>query len=317
MATTLNNQATMHAVTKTTSLDCFPDEPAHLFHFQSRYDSETFQGIMPDTGAAGISTAGENQVRALQKIIPNTKIDTSTAGQHRVRFGDNPESVSLGTVSVETPFGIIDFQIVPANTPFLLCLSDMDKHGVYLNNILNTLVHKGKGHPVVRKWGHPWLLLNEPEKTIAWCHLTETELRQLHRRFGHPAAERLYKVLARAGHDDLKHDVIEKITKFCHQCQMHGGTPGRFRFTLRDDVDFNYRILVDVMYIKGKPVIHAIDEATSFQAARFLHNMTAKATWDTIRAMWIDTYMLDPLTSSSPTPEPTLQQRNSSTTPVA
>lgn len=281
----LNNQATMYAMTSTDPFEQPPNEPASLFHFQSRYDSETFQGIMPDTGAAGISTAGENQVKALQKKIPSTKIDTSTAGQHRVRFGDNPESISLGTVAVETPFGSIDFQVVPANTPFLFCLSDMDKYGVYLNNILNILVYRGKGYPIIRKWGHPWFLLDDLEKTIAWNHLTETELRQLYRRFGHPVVERLYKVLTRAGYDDLEHEVIEKINKFCHQCQMHGGNPGRFRFTLHDDVDFNYRVLVDVMYLDGKPVIHAIDEATSFQAARFLQNMTAKATWNTIRAM--------------------------------
>ena len=293
----LNNQAALHTITQ---IDMFDEQytnqeqqPAQLFHFRSRYDSAIFQGIMPDTGAAGVSTAGKNQVQALQKVM-DIEVDTSTAGQHRVRFGDNPENASLGTVGVETPFGTINFQVVPTDTPFLFCLSDMDKHQVYLNNLRNVLVHKGKEYPVVRKWGHPWLLLKEPEKTLAWCHLTETELRQLHRRFGHPAAERLYKVLSRAGHEDLDYNTLARIVKFCHQCQMHGGAPGRFRFTLRDDIDFNYRVLVDVMYLNGKPVVHVIDEATAFQAARFLHNVTAKATWDAIRAMWIDTYVGPP-----------------------
>ncbi|RDI80451.1 hypothetical protein Vi05172_g9653 [Venturia inaequalis] len=30
-----------------------------IFHFQYRYSDEIFQGILLDTGAAGISTAGE------------------------------------------------------------------------------------------------------------------------------------------------------------------------------------------------------------------------------------------------------------------
>jgi len=60
------------------------------------------------------------------------------------------------------------------------------------------------------------------------------------------------------------------LTKFCHQCQMHGNAPGRFKFTLRDDLEFNYQVLVDVMFIDGKPILHVIDAATSFQAARFL-----------------------------------------------
>ncbi|KAI0996519.1 hypothetical protein K3495_g11663, partial [Podosphaera aphanis] len=48
------------------------------------------------------------------------------------------------------------------------------------------------------------------------------------------------------------------------------------------------------MYINSRPVLHAVDEATSFQAARFLPNITAKTTWDTLRAMWIDMYVGPP-----------------------
>jgi hypothetical protein len=36
--------------------------------------------------------------------------------------------------------------------------------------------------------------------------------------------------------------------------------------------------MVNVMYINGKPVLHAVNEATLFQAARFLANMQARTT---------------------------------------
>ena len=170
----------------------------------------------------------------------------------------------------------------------------MNKHNVYFNNVQNVLVHDSDEYPIVRKWGHPWFLIDEPERSIAWCHLTETELRQLHRRFGHPAAERLYRLLDRAGYEDVNKAVITKLTKFCHQCQMHGSNPGRFRFTLRDDIEFNYQVLVDVMFLNAKPVLHIIDTATSFQAARFLRNMMAKEVWDNLRLAWIDTYVGPP-----------------------
>ncbi|KAI1668236.1 Integrase core domain protein [Pyrenophora tritici-repentis] len=39
------------------------------------------------------------------------------------------------------------------------------------------------------------------------------------------------------------------------------------------------------MYIDSKPVLHAVDEATAFQAARFLIDIKASTTWDTLRAM--------------------------------
>ncbi len=47
------------------------------------------------------------------------------------------------------------------------------------------------------------------------------------------------------------------------------------------------------MYLDGKPVLHAVDVATAFQAGRFLHSMSAKDTWEALRQCWIDIY-LDP-----------------------
>jgi hypothetical protein len=37
------------------------------------------------------------------------------------------------------------------------------------------------------------------------------------------------------------------------------------------------------MYLEGKPVLYVVNEATAFQAAKFLRDMSAKSTWDTLR----------------------------------
>ena len=103
---------------------------------------------------------------------------------------------------------------MPTNTPFLLCLKDMDHHGIFFNNVENMLIQGGKEFPIVRKWGHPWLLLNKQETVVHY--LTETELRQLHRRFGHPAAGRLHKILNKAGYEDVDKAIIHRINKYCH-----------------------------------------------------------------------------------------------------
>ncbi|PVH90773.1 hypothetical protein DM02DRAFT_577620, partial [Periconia macrospinosa] len=274
----LNDQSTLHSVTK---LDIF-NEPkeSSAFSFDDRYSANVFHGIMPDTGAAGVSTAGEPQVRALQQLDSSVQIDQSTAGQHTIRFGKGT-AISLGTIRVQTPLGYITFHVVPANTPFLFCVGDMDKLGGD-NRV-----------PVVRKWGHPWLLLHQLEKSVAWSHLTESELRQLHRRFGHPSVHRLLRVLQRAGHE-VEVKAIEHLTKYCHHCQMNQKSPGRFKFTLKDDYDFNFSIIIDVMYLSGKPVLQVIDFSTSFQAARFLKDMSARNTWDTLRLCWIDVYLGPP-----------------------
>jgi hypothetical protein len=75
---------------------------------------------MPDSGAAGVSTAGKPQVVALQKLDPIVSIDISIAGNHKIRFGKG-EAMFIGIIQVSTPLGNIMFYVLPTNTPFLYC----------------------------------------------------------------------------------------------------------------------------------------------------------------------------------------------------
>jgi hypothetical protein len=267
----------------------------------SRYTTDVFLGIVVDTGASKKSTAGYGQFWALQQSNPamELELDTSTKGQVTVQFGIGSTS-SIGTANVHTPIGEVQFHIVDANTPFLLCLADMDKLQVYYNNIRDVLVTRTREVPVVRRFGHAFLLCNSSLQAYLLesfesnpCYLTEPELQRLHRRFGHPSVERLLKLLGRAGHDTNK-KTLEHLTKYCHFCQKHGKSPGRFRFTLRDDIEFNYCIIVDIMYISGSPLLHVVDEGTRFQAGRWLQDISAKHTWEVLRMCWIDTYLGPP-----------------------
>ncbi len=82
------------------------------------------------------------------------------------------------------------------------------------------------------------------------CLLIEIELRRLHRRFDHLSARRLYEILERFDHE-VKHRAIEHLIKFCHHCQLHDKSFGRFIFSIRDeDIQFNYSIVVDILYMK-------------------------------------------------------------------
>ena len=85
---------------------------------------------MPDTGAAGVSTTGQLQFHALQKIDPRIQLDTSTAGVHSIVFGKGSVEKSKGTIQVGTPIRVIAFHVMGTTTPFLLCLDDIDQLGV-------------------------------------------------------------------------------------------------------------------------------------------------------------------------------------------
>ena len=267
----------------------------------TRYTSNTFYGVVIDTGASQRSTAGYEQYLAYTKTY-SEKIDTLRAGMVRVQFGIGTTS-SIGSIIIQTSIGKVEFHIVQADTPFLLYLADMDTLGVYYNNITDTLITPTGSIPVTRRFGHPFLLWKEtlePFITESFlqdpCLLTTVELQRLHHRFGHPAADRLHRLLERAGHEDINKKSIEHLTKYCSHCQLHGKSPGRFKFTLRADQNlvFNFSIFVNVMYIDGNPILHIIDEATRFQAAKWLQDLSAKHTWETLRYCWMDTYLGPP-----------------------
>ena len=253
---------------------------------------------MIDTGASRKSTAGHKQLQALQRS-QHIELDTSTKGTVTVQFGLGSTS-SIGSVVVTTPIGDIQFHVVEAHTPFLLSLADMDTLGVYFNNLTDQLVTRQGNVPVVRRFGHSFLLwdtslyhfLTESFNTNP-CFLTDIELKRLYCRFGHPSVDRLQRVLERAGHD-VDRKALKELTIYCEHCQRYGKPPHRFKFTLRDDCTFNHSIIIDIMYINGKPILHVVDEETRYQAGRWLPNISAKQTWETLRLCWIDTYLGPP-----------------------
>jgi transposase InsO family protein len=337
LAGILANASTFHQLTGEDPLREQQQEkeaPEDIFTLNSRYSAAVFHGIMPDSGAAGHSTAGRPQFNALQRQLPSITLNTEVP-KATITFGNGKPITSLGITSVPTPLGTMDFHVIEADTPFLLCLQDMDRMGISFDNLGNILrkklgtngiklgINKSGNNgiklgtnpqqndltvPIVRKWGHPWMELT-PEKALT-AYLTTTEIKRIHRRFGHPSVTRLYKVLTTAGHS-VEIQALEFLTKVCHHCQMNAPSPTRFRFTLKDDYEFNYEVIVDIMYLAGsqqgsqlagqlagqqgkQPVLHVVDTATAFNAARFLKDITARHVWETLRLCWIDVYQGPP-----------------------
>ncbi|KAI1004170.1 hypothetical protein K3495_g4047 [Podosphaera aphanis] len=114
----------------------------------NRYNDQTFHGILLDTGAAGVSTAGRLQVKALQEL-PGIRVDTTTKGNHKIRFGAG-DATLIGTIRVPTQIGTIEFEALPTNTSFLLCLKNLDRLGTALDNVNDVLCQNGRKFPIVR-----------------------------------------------------------------------------------------------------------------------------------------------------------------------
>ena len=82
---------------------------------------------MIDTGASKKSTAGYRQYLTYKATTnDNTDINTTQTGAVNVQFGIG-STASIRSVAVKTPIGLVDFHVVKADTPFLLCFVDIDK----------------------------------------------------------------------------------------------------------------------------------------------------------------------------------------------
>jgi hypothetical protein len=56
---------------------------------------------------------------------------------------------------------------------------------------------------------------------------------------------------------------------------------------IKDECNFNYEIVIDVVQLNGISVLHVIGTGTSFQSARFLKSLSARDTWDALYQCWI------------------------------
>ncbi|OHW98906.1 hypothetical protein CSPAE12_02415, partial [Colletotrichum incanum] len=71
--------------------------------------------------------------------LTNTLLKSSKAGRANICFSNRERILLSGTIVVPTPFRPINFYVVPINTPFLLCLTDIDRIRIFFNNLTNII----------------------------------------------------------------------------------------------------------------------------------------------------------------------------------
>ena len=92
-----------------------------------RYTPKEFYGVMIDTGASKKSTAGYGQYLAYKATTnENADIDTTQTGAVNVQFGISLTAL-IRLVTVKTLISLVNFYIVKVDTPFLLCLTDINR----------------------------------------------------------------------------------------------------------------------------------------------------------------------------------------------
>ncbi len=278
---------------------CMKNIDSFTYMIIDRYTFAVFYDIMIDSRASVRSIVDYEQYLAFIKDI---SINLNHIKIEAVNVQFEIESVlSLKSITIDISIELIEFHVIKTDTSFLLSLADMNRLKVYFNNVENILfmIIKNRNLSMIRRFDHDFLLWKNSYFLHSYitqsfnfylCYLTDVELRQLHRRFDHSSIMKLHDLLERFDHD-VEKAALEKLTKFCTFCQKYAKSSERFKFTLKDEINFNYSIIVDVMYIENNLILHVVDDVTRFQVARWLQSISARHTWDMLRLCWIDVYL--------------------------
>jgi hypothetical protein len=146
-----------------------------------------------------------------------------------------------------------------------------------LSGIVNDLQVslKMRHHSIILKYGSVFLLWNIFAQILiveffneSFCMLIEIELRRLHWRFDHSSIRRLQVILDRSYHN-VDSKTIDYLIKYCHYCQVHEKFWNRLSFTLKNDLEFNYNVIVNIFYLEiksdvNKSILHVMNETTRF-----------------------------------------------------
>ena len=268
---------------------------------------QPLQGFCVDIGAPK-SVVGQNQLKHTLQYIGRSSIPRMHSN-NTYRFGDvTVRTVGTVEIMLATPPTVPDIpvlmDIVPVNVPALLGLDILDSEELYADNVTNRLVHRhvvsnnngilqylDKWHvPLSRHDNHLYAAMSFPH----FLFYTTTQLEKMHRQFAHPSASKLFNLLKRAGTEAVDAKTFKRIRDIvarCEPCQRIHNAPVRFRVSIgHEHVRFNARAYIDIMYLDGKPVLHIVDEATRFSAARFLPKVSTDAVWDSLILCWSSVY---------------------------
>lgn len=268
-----------------------------------RTKDDVFRGVLIDTGCNLRSTISTRELKRYMSTYDTVpEIIWKKSGSIR---GISGVIECLGKTRLPVPFpqlGVVlefEFFIVEGQQPALLCLRDMKEAGIdiSLQNDTVTVAGVGRNQKLAVQNYQLWHRWSKTDLQDSECLYTVAEAEKLHRSFGHPSTQKLAAMLEKADPAEVSslRKMLDDIRRQCITCQTLSQKPQRYRLAATDpEACFNSEILCDIMYIRKKPVLHIVDEATKLTAAAFLKSVSAESVWSMLRRLWICTYVGPP-----------------------
>lgn len=133
--------------------------------------------------------------------------------------------------------------------------------------------------PLFRANGHLYAKIVRSD----YIPFTAAQSSKLHRQFVHPSADKPYTLLGKACPEESSEatlNTLKDLTQQCDACQRIQPELVRFRVSLGiGELCSNEKILIDIIHIGQKGVLHIVDSATKFIAARFLADSSTSFMW--------------------------------------
>jgi hypothetical protein len=254
-----------------------------------------FRGAVWDTGAPR-TVIGRVEAELYAQQHTGSRLKLSRDKKRTFRFGQTvttSATVARILISIVSTVVAIVAHVVDIDIPLLIGLDVTREHGFDVMPTEGCLYHEptdsklpcvsGDSH-IVTRW--------EPLTTF----YARGQIARMHNHLLHPSTQKLYDMLRRAKPEEMTPEtrgIIDEVTQTCQTWQELRRKP--LSFSIRDDqgeIVFNQRLLLDLMFLDDrKPVLHIVDECTSFSTARFLNAETAEETWNTFVQAWATMYV--------------------------
>lgn len=118
--------------------------------------------------------------------------------------------------------------------------------------------------------------------------LTKKEIVQLHKRFGHPGADRLTMTLIKSGFERQEcQDLVESVTKECEVCLKNGRPSAKPIVSSPLSSDFNEVVSIDIGYFEQRPYLKIICTFSRFGMAVQLSDKNPRSIIAGLDASWI------------------------------
>ena len=265
-------------------------------------------GFLVDIGAPR-SVIGQKELHRIRRTIGSKNL-ALVQSNRSFKFAEAVyQSLGMVVVPLETTANIlvihVVMDVVTADIPALLGLDLMDQEsltpcvvsGRFIKRAYHQLENGEKTYfdewsvPSFRsKSNHIYVKISMPIN----AHFSRAQLMKIHRNFYHPSAGKLFNLLLKSRPEDATPEArktLEDISRRCGPCQRISSAPRRFRVSFgTEHIKFNERVIMDIMYIDGEPILHIVDDVTRFNAAYFLPDVSTETIWTYLVRGWFSIY---------------------------